>query len=180
MSELIATSEELCHECERLTTITQDVQSTTIKAITRPIMEIVYADTTVKRPEYKTSGSSGMDVCAWLAEPVTIAPGERTLIPTGIRVSVEEGFELQVRPRSGLALTHGITVINSPGTIDADFRGSIGIILINLGTIPFTVNNGDRIAQLVLARVEKAIIMDVNELSSTTRGEGGYGSTGVK
>lgn len=155
------------------------VSSLIAKYNTPPVVEVVYADTTVKKPEYKTAGSSGMDVCAWVADPVTIQPGQRMLIPTGLRIAIPSGFEVQVRPRSGLALKNGITVLNTPGTIDADFRGSIGIILINLGEMPFVINNGDRIAQLVLTKVERAVIVDVTELSSTTRGENGYGSTGI-
>src|SRR5512138_1474720 len=104
-------------------------------------------------PEYRTAGSAGADICAFLESPVTIAPGERKLITTGVYVEIPEGYEIQVRPRSGLALKHGVTVLNSPGTIDSDYRGEIGIVLINHGTEPFTVASGDRIAQLVVSSV---------------------------
>ncbi len=129
-------------------------------------------------PVYQTTGSSGADICAYLSEPVVINPGNRTLIPTGLSFQIPAGYEIQVRPRSGLALKHGITVLNSPGTIDSDYRGEVGVILIHLGTEPFTVYNGDRIAQLVVAQTEQSCFAIVENLDETPRGTGGYGSTG--
>lgn len=130
-------------------------------------------------PAYHSSLAAGMDVAAAVAAPVELAPGERVLIPSGFAVAVPPGYELQVRPRSGLAIKHGITVINSPGTIDADYRGEVKIGLINLGRTPYTVRRGDRIAQLVLAPVVRAEIRVVAELDVTSRQDGGFGHTGV-
>lgn len=130
-------------------------------------------------PQYKTKGSSGMDVRSCISDPVVIAPGQRTLIPTGLAMQVSEGYEIQARPRSGLALKKGLTLLNTPGTIDSDYRGEIQIILANLGDEPVTIENGERIAQLVVCPVVKARIRLVNNLSDTSRGEGGFGSTGV-
>jgi dUTP pyrophosphatase len=129
-------------------------------------------------PAYATPHSAGMDLRASLPAPVQIAPGQRHLVPTGISIALPEGFEAQVRPRSGLALKHGITVLNSPGTIDADYRGEIAVVLINHGDQAFVVNPGDRIAQLVVARYERVEWQRVTELDTTLRGAGGYGSTG--
>ena len=129
-------------------------------------------------PAYASAGAAGMDVRAAVAEPLTIAPGAIALVPTGLRVAVPMGYEIQVRPRSGLALKHGVIVVNSPGTIDADYRGPVGIILGNLGREPFVINRGDRIAQLVVAAVSRAAVQEVRELSATVRGDGGFGSTG--
>ncbi len=131
-------------------------------------------------PAYQTSGSAGADICACLEERITIAPGARRLIPTGISVEIPEGFEIQVRPRSGLALKHGVTVLNSPGTIDSDYRGEIGIVLYNGGEADFSVETGDRIAQLVCAPVTRAVFVGADSLSETGRGAGGYGSTGKR
>jgi len=131
-------------------------------------------------PAYATEQSAGMDLRANLTEPVVLKPLERRLIPTGLHISLPKGFEAQVRPRSGLALKHGLTVLNSPGTIDADYRGEIGVVLINLSQEEFTVNDGERIAQLVIARHEQADFIEVEALDQTERGEGGYGHTGVK
>lgn len=131
-------------------------------------------------PLYATPGSAGADIRAFIDNPVIIASGERKLIPTGIFVEIPEGYEIQVRPRSGLAIKHGITVINSPGTIDSDYRGEIGIVLFNSGNEAFTVESGDRIAQLVLAAVPRAVFIQSNSLSETKRASGGYGSTGKK
>ena len=131
-------------------------------------------------PEYATDAAAGMDVRACLTEPVTLAPMQRALIPTGLRIALPEGFECQVRPRSGLALKHGITVLNSPGTIDADYRGEIGIILVNLSTEPFVINPGERIAQLVVAQHSRVEWQAVETLDDTERGTGGFGHTGVK
>ncbi len=130
-------------------------------------------------PVYKTSGACGCDICALLSEPVTLKPLERALVPTGLCVAIPQGYEIQVRPRSGLAAKNGVTVLNTPGTIDSDYRGEIKVILINLGSEPFTINNGDRIAQLVVAPVTTGCFMPVASLDETERGAGGFGSTGV-
>lgn len=130
-------------------------------------------------PTYATEGAAGADVCAAVEEDLVIPPGGRVAVPTGLRVAVPSGFELQVRPRSGLALKHGVSLANSPGTVDADYRGEVKVILVNLGTEPFTVHRGDRIAQLVLAPVQRATFVVGQSLSATARGEGGFGSTGV-
>ena len=131
-------------------------------------------------PAYATSKSAGMDLRANLDAPVTLHPLERRLIPTGLHIALPKGFEAQVRPRSGLALKHGITVLNSPGTIDADYRGELMVLLVNLSDTDFVVNNGERIAQMVVARHEVVEWEPVGELDETERGEGGYGHTGVK
>ena len=133
----------------------------------------------IEPPRYMSDHASGMDVRAAVGEPVTIEPGAITLIPTGMRVAVSPGFEVQVRPRSGLALKHGITIVNTPGTIDADYRGEVGLIVGNFGREPFTVERGMRMAQLVVARVIQAEVVEVAKLPSTERGEGGFGSSGV-
>jgi dUTP pyrophosphatase len=130
-------------------------------------------------PQYSTKGSSGADVRAAISSPITLMPGQRALVPTGLSVEIPEGFEIQVRPRSGLALKNGVTVLNSPGTIDADYRGEIGIVLINLGQEPFVINDGDRIAQLVVASVVQCEFAVAESLITTERGSGGYGSTGM-
>jgi dUTP pyrophosphatase len=129
-------------------------------------------------PEYATAGSAGLDLRAWLPEPVTLKPMERKMIPTGLFFEIPEGYEVQVRPRSGMAIKHGITCLNSPGTVDSDYRGEIKIILINLSSEPHTICSGDRIAQMVVAKVEKAFLTPVVKLESTRRGEGGFGHTG--
>lgn len=131
-------------------------------------------------PAYATVQSAGMDLRANLDAPVTLHPMERRLIPTGLHIALPEGYEAQVRPRSGLALKHGLTVLNAPGTIDADYRGEIGVVLINLSQEDFVINDGERIAQMVIARHEQADFIVVEELDETERGEGGYGHTGVK
>jgi dUTP pyrophosphatase len=128
---------------------------------------------------YASEGSSGMDIRAWPDEPITLEAGEIRLIPTGIAVSIPEGFEAQVRPRSGLALKNGLGILNAPGTIDSDYRGEIGIILINWGKDSFTVNRGDRIAQMVIARVCRAELLEVSCLDETGRGAGGFGHSGI-
>ena len=130
-------------------------------------------------PQYETSGSAGMDVEAAVRESISILPGEIELLPTGFAVSLPAGYELQVRPRSGLAVKYGITLVNSPGTVDADYRGEIKVGLVNLGKNAFTVNRGDRIAQLVLAPVVRACLEVVHELDATERGTGGFGHTGI-
>ena len=130
------------------------------------------------RPKYMTPGAAGCDLCSCHQHPIKLYPGESRLILTGWAVEIPEGFEAQVRPRSGLALRNGVTVLNAPGTIDSDYRGEIGVVLINLGSMTFTVQPGDRIAQLVFAPVARAAFGDVEELVPTERGSGGYGSTG--
>ncbi|MEH6694925.1 MAG: dUTP diphosphatase [Hyphomonas sp.] len=131
-------------------------------------------------PAYETSGSAGMDVRAAVpeAEPMVLAPGARAMVPTGLSVAIPEGYEIQVRPRSGLAAKHGLTCLNTPGTIDSDYRGEIKVILINLGSEPFTIARGERIAQLVLAPVTQLGWVSVDTLDETSRGTGGFGSTG--
>ncbi|MBR6339413.1 MAG: dUTP diphosphatase [Alloprevotella sp.] len=129
-------------------------------------------------PQYATPQSAGMDLRAWLAEPIVLHPLERALIPTGLYLALPAGYEAQVRPRSGLALKHGVTVLNTPGTIDADYRGEVGVILVNLSNEPFTVNDGERIAQLVVARHEQAVWDSVEVLPDSERGAGGFGHTG--
>ena len=131
-------------------------------------------------PQYATPQSAGMDLRANIDAPVTLRPLERRLIPTGLHIALPEGYEAQVRPRSGLALKKGITVLNSPGTIDADYRGEIMVLLVNLSDTDFTVNDGERIAQMVVARHEQATFQPVQQLDDTERGDGGYGHTGVK
>ena len=131
-------------------------------------------------PAYATPQSAGMDLRANIDEPSTLRPLERRLIPTGLHIALPEGYEAQVRPRSGLALKHGLTVLNTPGTIDADYRGEIGVVLVNLSQEDFVINDGERIAQMVIARHEQADFVVVEELDQTERGEGGYGHTGVK
>ena len=131
-------------------------------------------------PAYATPQSAGMDLRANLDAPITLRPMERRLIPTGLQIALPEGYEAQVRPRSGLALKHGLTVLNTPGTIDADYRGEIGVVLINLSQEDFVVNDGERIAQMVIAHHEQGDFVVVEELDETERGEGGYGHTGVK
>ena len=130
-------------------------------------------------PEYQTEASAGMDIRAFLNDPIDIHPGKFKLISTGIHIKILPGFEIQVRPRSGLAFKKGITVLNSPGTIDSDYRGEIGVILINHSNQNFQVKSGDRIAQLVISKHEKISWKNVNEIDSSTRGEGGFGSTGT-
>lgn len=129
-------------------------------------------------PQYATPLSAGLDLRANLDAPITLQPMERRLVPTGLRIALPEGYEAQVRPRSGLALKHGITLLNTPGTIDADYRGEIGVIMVNLSTEPFTIADGERIAQLVIARYEQAEWLETDTLDETERGEGGFGHTG--
>lgn len=130
-------------------------------------------------PCVMTKGSAGMDVYANVNEQTVINPGTIKLIPTGIAISLPEGYEAQIRPRSGLALKHGISIVNTPGTIDSDYRGEIQIILINFGSQPFTINRGDRIAQMVINKIELPQVIEVEELDKTKRGDGGFGSTGL-
>ena len=131
-------------------------------------------------PKYATPQSAGMDLRANIEEPITLHPLERKLIPTGLRIALPVGYEAQIRPRSGLALKHGLTVLNSPGTVDADYRGEVMVLLINLSQEDFVINSGERIAQMVIARHEQAEFQIVEELDETERGAGGYGHTGTK
>ena len=131
-------------------------------------------------PHYATDHSAGLDLRANLDAPIVLAPGQRALIPTGLYLELPEGTEAQVRPRSGLAFKHGVTVLNSPGTIDADYRGEVGVLLINHGQEPFTVNDGERIAQLVVARYIRVSFAEVPDLRASERGAGGFGHTGVR
>ncbi|MDD6104341.1 MAG: dUTP diphosphatase [Bacteroidales bacterium] len=131
-------------------------------------------------PQYSTSLSAGMDLRADIEEPLTIAPLGRVLVPTGIRIELPEGYEAQIRPRSGLAAKHGVTVLNTPGTIDADYRGEIKVILVNLSDTPFTFQRGERIAQMVISSYTRAEWVETDELGESARGEGGFGHTGVK
>ena len=143
------------------------------------VLKITRIDPGIPLPQYESENAAGMDLRAFLAADLSIPPLGRARVPTGLRVEIPEGFEGQVRPRSGLALKFGVTVLNSPGTIDSDYRGDLGIILINLGTETFTVKNGDRIAQLVIAPVSRAVCVEIDVLSVTGRGVGGFGSTGM-
>ncbi|MBJ6726753.1 dUTP diphosphatase [Geomesophilobacter sediminis] len=129
-------------------------------------------------PRYMTDQAAGVDLHAALDEPYLLEPGARALVPTGIAIEIPAGYEAQVRPRSGLALRHGIALVNSPGTIDADYRGEIGVIVINHGNEPFRIENGERVAQMVFAKVERCSFVEVEELNETGRGAGGFGSTG--
>ena len=144
-----------------------------------------WADPLVPLPAYQTAGSAGADICANLpvemrAAGFVLQPMERAIVPTGLRVAIPEGFEMQIRPRSGLALKHGITLPNTPGTIDSDYRGPLGVALVNLGTAPYVVQHGDRIAQCVVAPVVQVGFSVVTALDDTSRGQGGFGSTGVR
>jgi len=131
-------------------------------------------------PRYMTAHAAGMDLLADVGDPVEIAPGGRVLVPTGIAVEIPSGFEAQVRPRSGLALRHGVTLLNSPGTIDSDYRGEIMVLMVNLGSEPFVVRRGERIAQMIVAPVTRAELCAVDSLSDSRRGAGGFGHTGVE
>jgi dUTP pyrophosphatase len=148
--------------------------------VTIRVAHLEEADTSVPLPSYETSGAAGADIRANLPDrgTVELAPGARALIPTGLRIEIPAGYEVQIRPRSGLALKHGITLPNTPGTIDSDYRGPLGVILMNAGQESFTVAHGDRIAQMVVAPVLQARFEPVESLSDTTRGAGGFGSTG--
>jgi dUTP pyrophosphatase len=151
-------------------------------AVQQVTLKIARIDPRVQLPQYESSGAAGMDLRAFLAADVAIPPLGRARVPTGLRIEIPDGFEGQVRPRSGLAIKFGVTVLNSPGTIDCDYRGDVDIILVNLGAEAFVVKNGDRIAQLVIAPVLTALnaaVVETNELSVTARGGGGFGSTGV-
>ncbi len=132
-----------------------------------------------RTPSYMTAGAAGLDLSARLDEPITLPPGARALVPTGIAIELPDGFEGQVRPRSGLALRHGVTLLNSPGTIDSDYRGEVCVILVNLGDASFTVGDGERVAQLVVAPVSRARIEVADSLAPSARGDGGFGHTGT-
>lgn len=141
-------------------------------------LKILKLNSAVQTPVYQTSGASGMDLCAFLPTPVCLKPLERRLIPTGLKIELPKGYEAQVRPRSGMSIKHGITLINCIGTIDEDYRGELCVPVVNISNEEFTINNGDRIAQMVIASVVKADVEVVSEISDTVRGEGGFGSTG--
>jgi len=144
-----------------------------------PILRIKKKDERAALPQYESPGAAGMDLRAFLSEDITVAPLERVRIPTGLYLEIPSGYEAQVRPRSGLAFHSGISVLNTPGTIDSDYRGELGVIIINLGAEPFTVKNGDRIAQMIISPVIRVAISESEFLSETERGAGGFGSTGV-
>ncbi|MCB9728542.1 MAG: dUTP diphosphatase [Deltaproteobacteria bacterium] len=150
----------------------------------RPLVQVRWVrpdrDAGLPLPRYMTEGAAGMDVVAAVEEPLTLAPGERRVVPTGLAMAIPPGFEVQVRPRSGLALRFGVTVLNAPGTIDSDYRGELGVLLVNLGSESFRIDRGDRIAQLVVARVERADVALLDALDDTGRGPGGFGHTGVE
>lgn len=131
-------------------------------------------------PTYETNGASGLDLRAAVDGELTLHPGEISLVPTGLAISLPPGYEAQIRPRSGLALKHGVGMVNTPGTIDSDYRGEIGLVLINWGKSPFVIKRGDRIAQMVVTRVSRAQVLEVDRLETTERGEGGFGHSGVK
>lgn len=152
---------------------------------TRPVVKVFRepgADPALPLPSYETGGSAGADIRADLSgehrDGLTLAPLDRIVVPTGLRVEIPDGFEIQIRPRSGLALKHGITLPNTPGTIDSDYRGPLGVLLVNLGRVPYTIHHGDRIAQLVVAPVVQAAFELAEALTDTARGAGGFGSTG--
>ena len=142
-------------------------------------LRVVKLRSSASLPAYQTAGAAGLDLCAALDQPLELGPGRRALVPTGLAIAVPPGFEGQVRPRSGLALKHGVTVLNAPGTIDEDYRGEVGVVLVNHGSEPFVVGPGMRIAQLVVAPYQRAVVAEVEELEHTGRGAGGYGSTGA-
>jgi dUTP pyrophosphatase len=144
-----------------------------------PAVKIFRKDKKAALPVYATRGAAGADVEALIPKEITLAPGRREKIPTGLRLEIPAGWEAQVRPRSGLALKHGITVLNAPGTIDSDYRGELEVILVNLGNTPYTVRSGDRIAQLVFAPAPRLRMEEIDKLEYTERGEGGFGSTGI-
>ena len=143
-----------------------------------PVQRLAHA-AELSLPAYATAGAAGLDLAAAIEAPLALAPGERALVPVGFSLQLPEGYEGQVRPRSGLALRHGITVLNAPGTIDCDYRGEVSVVLINLGMTPFEIRRGDRIAQLVIAPVTRVGLTEVAALEPSPRGEGGYGSTGI-
>ncbi len=145
--------------------------------MSNPVVQIKKLSAAARTPKYMTLLAAGMDIVADLSAPVLLLPGERCLIPTGIAMAIPVGYEVQVRPRSGLAIKHGVTLVNSPGTIDADYRGEIKIVVINHGSETFQINAGDRIAQLIVAPVVQAALVEVTDLDQTDRGSGGFGHT---
>jgi dUTP pyrophosphatase len=150
----------------------------TVPHITVPVVRLPHGQG-LDLPAYATAQSAGLDLLAALAEPATLEPGRRLLVPTGLALALPPGYEAQVRPRSGLALKHGVTVLNSPGTIDADYRGEVGVVLVNLGDAPFVIERGMRIAQMVIARYQQIEWQPVASLEESARGAGGFGSTGT-
>ena len=148
------------------------------QSMEKVVVKILKLNDDVVLPSYQTEGAAGMDLCAFLSEPLTLKPLERKLIPTGLKMELPQGYEAQVRPRSGMSIKHGITLINCVGTIDEDYRGELCVPVVNISSENFTINNGDRIAQMVISPVTKADIKVVSEISDTQRGEGGFGSTG--
>ena len=148
-------------------------------AITVPILRVREGFDALPLPTYATAGAAGMDLRAAVANPVTIQPMERAAIPTGVAIALPAGYECQVRPRSGLAIRHGITMINAPGTVDEDYRGELQVLMVNLGSEPFTIQRGDRIAQAVIARYERIEWDEQAQLETSQRGTGGFGSTGA-
>ena len=144
-----------------------------------PSVGIYRKDKNAFLPRYKTTGAAGADIAACIPKEIILKPGERVKIPTGLCLEIPPGWEAQVRPRSGLALHYGITILNAPGTIDSDYRGELEIIMVNLGTKPYTVHNGDRIAQLVFAPAPQMLLKEIEERGRTERDEGGFGSTGI-
>ena len=151
-----------------------------VRSVTITVARVRPATEPLPLPRYMTSGAAGMDLLADVAEPVELAPQARALIPTGIAIELPAGFEAQVRPRSGLALRHGVTLLNSPGTIDSDYRGEVQVLLINLGDQPYCVRRGDRIAQMIIAPVVRAELREADRLEDSHRGPGGFGHTGVE
>ena len=147
-------------------------------AVTLRIRRLV-GNEDIALPAYQTQGASGLDLRAAVKGPLSLAPGEIRLVPTGLAVSIPPGYEGQIRPRSGLALRHGIGMVNAPGTIDSDYRGEIGLVVVNWGRAPFVIHRGDRIAQMVIAAVARAAVVEVDDLEATPRGEGGFGHSGV-
>jgi dUTP pyrophosphatase len=144
-----------------------------------PQVKLVKLSKLARLPEYSTAHAAGMDLCAALEKPISLKPRQIKLVPTGLALEIPVGYEGQIRPRSGLALKHGISIVNAPGTIDADYRGEVGVILVNFGTKAFTVNPGDRIAQLVISPVVRARLSESKALKKTKRGSGGFGHTGI-
>ena len=179
---MIDSISSLCDDVQNLSNtlsgITADVTKLGCKS--NPIIDVVREEPNLLLPQYATIGSSGMDLRAYIPKPVEIKPSERVVIPTGLRISIPAGYEGQVRSRSGLALKEGVIVLNAPGTIDSDYTGPLNVILINLSKTKYTVNNGDRIAQLIIAPYTSVYFSVVEELKSSDRGVAGFGSTGIK
>ena len=159
-----------------------DKPQTETNAMEKPIIKCIQLPHAkdLPLPSYQTQGAAGMDVRVALTKDITLAPGERALVPTGIIMAIPQGYEVQIRPRSGLAIKHGITMVNSPGTIDSDFRGEIHLLVINHGQQAFTLKHGDRMAQMVVQKIHQAEIVLASEVDQTQRGHGGFGSTGVE